>query len=111
MNKNFVIAATLLISMATYATASTAHAVGGGQQVNSQHSEMADGEVRKLDLDNSKITLKHGFIKSLDMPAMTMVFNVKDKAPFETIKVGDKVKFLVVNENGKMLITKIEMAQ
>ena len=36
--------------------------------------DLADGEVRKVDLEAGKVTLKHGDIKSLDMPAMTMVF-------------------------------------
>ena len=41
---------------------------------------MADGEIRKVDTDNKKITIKHGEIKNLDMPPMTMVFQVKDDA-------------------------------
>jgi Cu/Ag efflux protein CusF len=76
-----------------------------------QTAEMADGEVRKVDLAGAKVTLKHGEIKSLDMPPMTMVFNVRDKAALETIKPGDKVKFKAVNEAGKYTVTEIQVAR
>jgi Cu/Ag efflux protein CusF len=76
-----------------------------------QTAEMAEGEVRKVDLAAAKVTLKHGEIKSLDMPPMTMVFNVRDKAALETIKPGDKVKFKAVNEAGKYTVTEIQVAR
>lgn len=69
---------------------------------------MADGEVRKIDLGAKKITLKHGEIKSLDMPPMTMVFQVKDPALLEKVKVGDKVQFTVENANGAMTVLTLE---
>ena len=72
--------------------------------------EMTDAEVRKVDLDAAKITLKHGDIKSLEMPAMTMVFNVRDKAMLGQVKAGDKVKFKAVNDAGKYTITEIRTA-
>lgn len=69
---------------------------------------MTDGEVRKVDLANGKVTLKHGEIKHMDMPGMTMVFTAKDKALLTGLKVGDKVKFMAENANGQMLVTGIE---
>jgi Cu(I)/Ag(I) efflux system periplasmic protein CusF len=66
---------------------------------------MADAEVRKLDKETGKITLKHGPIKSLDMPSMTMVFNIKDKALFEKIKAGDKIKFHAIKEGSQYVVT------
>ncbi|MCW5660049.1 MAG: copper-binding protein [Burkholderiaceae bacterium] len=74
-------------------------------------TDMADGEVRKVDLEGGKVTLKHGEIKSLEMPGMTMVFAVKDKAMLEKLKTGDKVKFKAVNEGGKFTVTEIRSAQ
>jgi Cu/Ag efflux protein CusF len=68
----------------------------------------ADGEVRKIDLGAKKITLKHGEIRNLDMPPMTMVFQVKDPAMLQTVKVGDKVKFTVENANGAMTVLTME---
>ena len=71
-------------------------------------ADMTDGEVRKIDLDAGKITLKHADIKSLDMPAMTMVFVVKDKALIDKLKAGDKIKFRVINDSGKLTVTDIQ---
>ena len=71
---------------------------------------MADGEVRKIDLGAKKITLKHGEIKNLDMPPMTMVLQVKDPAMLQTVKVGDKVRFTVENANGAMTLLTLEPA-
>jgi Cu(I)/Ag(I) efflux system protein CusF len=66
---------------------------------------MADAEVRKIDLENKKITLRHGFIKNLDMPAMSMVFNVRDVTLLEKVKVGDKVKFYAEKLDGVFVVT------
>jgi len=69
----------------------------------------AEGEVRKVDKEAGKLTLKHGEIKSLDMPPMTMVFNVRDKAVLDRLKAGDKVRFKAVNEAGKYIVTDIQV--
>ena len=71
-------------------------------------ADMTDGEVRKIDMEGSKITLKHADIKSLDMPGMTMVFVVKDKAMLDKLKAGDKVKFKAINDAGKFTVTEIQ---
>jgi Cu/Ag efflux protein CusF len=76
----------------------------------SQSDDKAQGEVRKVDRANRKITIKHGEIKSLDMPPMTMVFNVKDPALLDAAQVGEKVRFGVVREDGKFVVTAIEAA-
>jgi Cu(I)/Ag(I) efflux system protein CusF len=73
-------------------------------------ADMTDGEVRKVDLEAGKLTLKHAEIKSLDMPGMTMVFVVKDKAMLDKLKAGDKVKFKAINDGGKFTITEIQPA-
>ncbi|MCF8147381.1 MAG: copper-binding protein [Sulfuritalea sp.] len=70
-------------------------------------ADMALGEVRKIDKEARKITIKHGEIKELEMPPMTMVFTLKDPGVLENFKVGDKVKFKVVREDGKMLVTEM----
>ncbi len=72
---------------------------------------MTDGEVRKVDQDAGKVTIKHGAIKHLDMPGMTMVFTAKDKSALAGVKPGDKVQFVVVNEGGKMVLTDIRSVQ
>jgi Cu(I)/Ag(I) efflux system periplasmic protein CusF len=73
--------------------------------------EMADGEIRKVDVDSKKITIKHGEIKNLDMPSMTMVFQVKDAAMLGQVKAGDKIKFAAEKLNGAYVITEIQVAK
>jgi Cu(I)/Ag(I) efflux system periplasmic protein CusF len=72
------------------------------------HSHQTQAEVRKVDREAKKVTLKHGEIKNLDMPPMTMVFQVKDPAVLETLKQGDKVKFTAEKLNGAYVVTSIE---
>jgi Cu/Ag efflux protein CusF len=71
---------------------------------------LVDGEVRKVDLSAKKITIKHGEIKNLDMPPMTMVFQVKDPAMLDKLKAGDKVQFTVEDKNGAMTVLTIAPA-
>ncbi len=70
--------------------------------------EMVDGEVRKVDKEASKITLRHGEIKSLDMPPMTMVFVVRDKVLLDGLLPGDKLRFRAINDAGKLTVTEIQ---
>ena len=73
-------------------------------------THLTDAEVRKVDKAARKITLKHGEIKNLDMPAMTMVFGVKDKALLDKVKAGDKVKFSAEKDGGQFVVTSVEAA-
>jgi Cu/Ag efflux protein CusF len=70
-------------------------------------SAMADGEVKKVDKDAGKLTIKHGPLINLDMPGMTMVFRVKDPAMLDQVKEGDKIRFVADRVNGA--ITVVEM--
>ena len=72
---------------------------------------MADGEVRRIDKDAKKITIRHGPIQSLDMPAMTMVFQVKDAAMLDKVNPGDKIKFSAEKIGGTIIVTDIESAK
>jgi len=81
-----------------------------GQVAAPASDSITNGEVKKVDPDNGKITLKHGDIKNLDMPGMTMVFTVRDKGQLTKLKPGDKVQFMVVQEGGKMVVTDIQPA-
>ena len=73
-------------------------------------TEMAEAEVRKIDKDAKKMTLKHGPIKSLDMPAMTMVFQIRDAALLDKAKVGDKILFSAEQREGAYVVIAIEPA-
>ena len=67
-----------------------------------------DGEVRKVDVEAKKITLKHGAIANLDMPPMTMVFRVADAAMLGNLKPGDLVRFTADRVDGAITVTAIE---
>ena len=73
--------------------------------------EFTKGTVKKIDLKAKKVTLIHEELKSLDMPAMTMVFSLKDPAQATQYKPGDKVRFHAEDNNGALLITRIKLAQ
>ena len=87
-----------------------AHGDRGQLVAQAAVGEMTDAEVRKVDKEGGKLTLKHAEIKNLDMPAMTMVFVVKDKAMLDTLKAGDKIKFKAINDAGKYTVTEMQMA-
>jgi Cu/Ag efflux protein CusF len=69
---------------------------------------LSDGEVRRVDKDAKKITIRHGPLANLDMPAMTMVFQVDDPAMLDKVKPGDKVKFQAEKVGGAFKLTQIE---
>lgn len=70
--------------------------------------EMTDGVIRKIDRSNNKITIKHGEIKNLDMPPMSMVFQVKNPGLLDKAHVGDKVKFRAEKSGSAFLVTDIQ---
>ena len=72
--------------------------------------DMTEAEVRKVDMDAKKVTLKHGPIKNLDMPGMTMVFQVKDATLLDKLKTGDKIMFSAEQQQGAFVVTGIEKA-
>lgn len=85
-----------------------APATSGAMQMS---AGATDGEVRKIDKENNKITLKHSEIKNLEMPGMTMVFQLKDPAMLEMVKAGDKVMFKAEKANGAIVVTEIQLVK
>ena len=72
---------------------------------------LTSGEVRKVDAQAKKITIKHGPIENLDMPAMTMVFQVKDLLLLAEVKPGDMVRFRAEQFGDALTVTRIEKAK
>lgn len=110
----FFLVAAAIGSLAAFAQAQTPsghdhHAAAPAAKA--AKAEMSEGEVRKVDKQGKKITLKHGPLKNLDMPPMTMVFQVTDAAMLDKVKVGDKVRFVATNPGGKFTVTEIQPAQ
>ena len=70
----------------------------------------SDGEVTKIDKAQAKITLRHGEIKNLDMPPMTMVFRVADGKLLDSVTVGDRVRFAAAKIDGAYTVTALVKA-
>jgi len=73
--------------------------------------ELSDGEVMRWDARTGKVTLRHGEIKNIGMPPMTMVFVLQNPAQGQALKVGDKVRFRAADVNGALIVTQIEALQ
>lgn len=75
------------------------------------NADMTEAEVRKVDKESGKITLKHGEIKNLDMPGMTMVFQMKEPGLLDKVQVGDKVKFKAEKVGGAFVVTEMQTSK
>jgi len=73
-------------------------------------AELSEGEITRWDPRTLRLTLKHGEIKNLEMPPMTMVFRVADASMVGDLKPGDKVRFRAEQVNGAYHVQKIEKA-
>ncbi|SEG20108.1 copper-binding protein [Bosea lathyri] len=73
-----------------------------------QDAPLVSATVKKIDIEQGKITLDHGPIKNLDMDGMTMVFKAADPTMLKTVKAGDKVKFTADRVNGQITVTKLQ---
>jgi Cu(I)/Ag(I) efflux system periplasmic protein CusF len=69
---------------------------------------MVDGEIRKVDKDGAKLTIKHAELPNLGMMPMTMVFRVQDKAMLDQVAAGDKVRFAADKVGGALTVTALE---
>ena len=80
---------------------------GQGAMMGQSGDAMAEGVVRKVDKEAGKLTIKHGAIPAMDMPAMTMVYRVKDPAMLDQVKPGDQVSFAMEKIGGQFTVTRI----
>ncbi|MDQ9172166.1 copper-binding protein [Oxalobacteraceae bacterium R-40] len=71
-------------------------------------TSLVDGEVKKVDREQGKVTIKHAELKNLGMPGMTMVFQVKDKSMLDQVKAGDQIAFVADKIDGKFTVTQME---
>ena len=106
-----VLATTAIYSASVLAqTATPAPAAPAATMEKAPMKDAAEAEVRKIDKAAKKITLKHGPIKNLDMPGMTMVFQVKDAALLDKFVAGDKIMFTAEQQQGAYVVTGAEKA-
>ena len=105
------------VALATVVFAISQGAVAGSPTVehtpSSATSERAvswtDGEIKKVDKDAGRVTIKHGPLENLGMPGMTMVFGVTDVSVLQSLKAGDKVKFAAAKLDGRIVATEISV--
>ena len=90
------------------ASATATDAASAAKAMPAADADMTNAEVRKVDKDAKKITLKHEAIKSLDMPGMTMVFQVRDPALLDKAQAGDKVRVKIIQEGNAYVVTAIQ---
>ena len=105
-----VLAVTLVFAWPLGAGAADDNAMkheGDAQSIDSK-TPMSTGEVRKVDKSSGKVTIKHGPLTNLGMPAMTMVFRVKDPAMLDQMKEGDMINFVAEKVNGAITVIKAE---
>ena len=84
------------------------HATNEANPAAAASVALTGGEVRKIDQAAGKVTIKHGPMAKFDMPAMTMVYRVKDKAMLDNLKSGDKIKFDADGVGGEFTVLHLE---
>lgn len=70
--------------------------------------EWVRAEVRRLDVEKSRIVLKHERINSIDMDGMTMQFDVNKSISLAGFRAGDRVRFQVVVRSGELEVSALE---
>jgi Cu(I)/Ag(I) efflux system periplasmic protein CusF len=104
----------LLVSLLAIAFSTPLYATNHGTATDAAKpsavaaAAMAEGEVKKVDKSAGKMTIKHGPLANLDMPAMTMVFRVKEPTMLDQVKVGDKIRFTAEKIDGTYTVTNVE---
>lgn len=105
----------LLASSTAFAAEQHKHSQGMNHEAMQQmdHAQMkvmplSDGIVKKVDAQNGKVTLTHGEIANVKMPAMTMSYRVKQAQWLESMHVGDKVRFAMDKVKDEFVVVHIE---
>jgi Cu/Ag efflux protein CusF len=80
-------------------------------QAHEGHLPLTDGVIKKLDAAAGKVTIAHGAIVNLDMPAMTMSFVAKTPTVLAKWKEGDKIRFRAADVGGVLTVVSIEAAK
>lgn len=99
-----VLLVALMVDVAVCAETSTS---GAAQEA----AAMTTGEIRKIDVESGKLTIRHAPIVNLDMAAMTMAFRVKEGINLSAWRAGDKIRFIAERVNGSLMVTYIELAE
>jgi len=80
---------------------------GAGKKLEAK-THKGVGTVKKVDPAGGKVTLAHGPIQTMNWPAMTMTFSVKDKAILGKLSQDKKVEFEFVPQGSDYVITSVK---
>lgn len=105
MKRVWILAGALALCIAPVAVAADGDA---GKAKAKAGTTLTAGEVKKVDRESMKITIKHGPIENLKMPPMTMVFRVKDEAMLDGLDAGAKIRFRAEESEGGYLVTRLQ---
>ena len=108
MKQMIPLALALALGATAPAWAQHSHGAPKAPAATAAATDLAEGEVRRIDAAKGTVLLKHGEIKSVNMGAMTMAFKLKDPSMASGLKTGDKVKFAVEQKGEELLITQIQ---
>ena len=106
MKKNIALSFLIALTLPAYAGEHEHH--NDKTQAAASADDYVNAEIKKIDIDNGKVTLKHEALKQFDMPGMTMSFRVTDPAGLGAFAAGDKVRFIPDKVNGQFTVKKIE---
>lgn len=107
----FAVTIALSLCAASPAFANDAPHTSAPDQAAETSAPVSEGEIRKVNKDAGKVTIKHGELKNLDMPPMTMVFRVKDSSMLDQVKAGDRIRFVANKINGAFTVTELEVVR
>lgn len=111
MSPRHALAALLFAAASAVQAQAQPDATAPTPQAQAPAGSWTEGEVRKLDKAQGKLTLRHGPIANLQMPAMSMVFRAADPALLDAVREGDKVRFVAEQVNGVFTVRAIEALQ
>jgi len=77
-------------------------------QSGASASHEANAVVKSVDPATGKVTLAHEAVKTLNWPAMTMAFSVKDKALMQKLAAGKNVHVTFKKEGSDYVITSVK---
>lgn len=95
----------------TYAADGNAKSASAVTDASKPDTPMSEGEIRKINKETGKVTIKHGPLLNLDMPGMTMLFQLQDPAMMDKLKEGDKIRFVANKVDGAFVVQALEVVQ
>ena len=105
------VASALFLAIARALAGGDAAIQNATPDASARSAALSSGEVRQVDKAGGRLTIKHGPLRNLDMPGMTMAFKVRDPSMLERAKAGDKIDFVAENVNGTLTVVRLDLAR